>query len=115
LRDVLPLLANETIAPRSQDPVAATHAPMPRAEDWLMPATLPAGWAWRFARAVAPMRGPLAVAVAGRIIPVGLPVAHDPWARSEAPIMDHHDGTLTIRFNPGWVRFERADTEEATA
>lgn len=91
---------------------AGTRAPTPTAADWLMPASLPAGWAWRFARAVAPMGGPLAAAAGGKIIPVGAPVAMEDWARPGEAVVEHDDGTVTIRFSPGSVRFARRASDE---
>ena len=38
---------------------------MPAAADWTMATSLPAAWAWRFARGVAPLGGPLRVVTGG--------------------------------------------------
>jgi methionyl-tRNA formyltransferase len=108
LVDLLPGLLAGSFVAIEQDHAAATHAPVPAAADWLMPASLPAGWASRFARAVAPLDGPLAVFAGGQIIPVGAPVTMDDWDRPDHAVEDHADGTVTVRFSPGWVRFLRA-------
>lgn len=106
---LLPRLAAGEALGMPQDHAAATVAPSPAAADWLMPSTLPAGWAWRFARAVAPMGGPLAAVAGGRVMPVGSPVAMDDLQRLPDAVTVHDDGTVTVRFSPGWVRFVARD------
>ncbi|MFM9105832.1 MAG: methionyl-tRNA formyltransferase [Chloroflexota bacterium] len=109
LTALLPAIAAGDAPGAPQDHAAATIAPTPMPADWLMPSTLPAAWAWRFARAVAPLGGPLAAAAGGRVIPVGAPVAMDARERPPAAVSEHEDGTVTVRFSPGWVRFARRD------
>jgi methionyl-tRNA formyltransferase len=109
LASLLPRFARGEVAPRPQRHEMATAAPVPATADWLMPSTLPAGWAWQFARAVAPLGGPLAAVAGGRVIPVRDAVAHEPWQRPDATVIEHDDGTVTVRYSPGWVRFTRTD------
>ena len=66
----LPALAAGTLRPRPQSEQGITFAPVPTPADWTMTTTLPAGWAWRFARGVAPLGGPLTVVTSDAVIPV---------------------------------------------
>ncbi len=111
LVDALPKLAAGSLRPIPQDDAAATYAPLPSPADWLLPTSLPAGWAFRFARGVAPLGGPLAAQGRFGLLPVREAVAHDPFARPDQPLVEHADGTTTVRFTPGWVRFA---VDEAT-
>jgi hypothetical protein len=69
--------------------------------------SLPAAWAWRFTRGVAPLGGPLTVIAGGATIPV---VDAIEWSEARLPerLVDPGDGTLQVRFSPGWVRFRVA-------
>ncbi|HET7093701.1 MAG TPA: formyltransferase family protein [Thermomicrobiales bacterium] len=107
LVESLPRLAAGGLEPVAQDDALATDAPAPAAADWLMATSLPAGWAWAFARGVAPLAGPLAVQVGRDVFPVRDAIDHDPAASLAAPIEFAPDGTLRARFRPGWVRFVR--------
>jgi methionyl-tRNA formyltransferase len=107
LVEALPKLAAGALRPVPQPADGATHAPLSSPADWLLPTTLPAAWAWRFANAVAPLAGPLAAQGPFGTLPVRAAVAHDPLARPALALAHHADGTTTIRFSPGWVRFVR--------
>ena len=105
LVEALPALAAGTLLARPQPEFGATSAPNPTHADWQMPVSLPAAWAWKFARGVASFGGPLAVVTAGQAIPVREALAHDPVERPAERITHHDDGSFTVRFAPGWVRF----------
>jgi len=107
LVEALPRLAAGTLVPTAQDDAQATAAPVPKAADFVIPTNLPAGWAWGFARGVAPLAGPLAVLVGamGERIDVGDALAHDPAAAMGKPVVWEENGTVRVRFRPGWVRF----------
>jgi methionyl-tRNA formyltransferase len=110
LVDALPALAAGTLHPWPQPAVGVSHAPVPRPADWTMMSSLPAAWAWRFARGVAPLGGPLTAIAGGRAIRVA--AALD-WAADERlpePVLDGGDGTVRVRFTPGWVRFRRSES-----
>ncbi|MCC6315552.1 MAG: hypothetical protein IT337_16255, partial [Thermomicrobiales bacterium] len=103
----LPALATGAIDFRPQDETLATDAPVPSPADWLMPTTLPAGWAFNFARGVAPLGGPLAVRGASLgVLPVRDALAHNPTERLASPIVVRGDGIVRVRFAPGWVEFQ---------
>jgi len=106
LVDALPALAAGTLESEPQDSAGASYAPVPVAADWTMSPLLPAAWAWSFARGVAPLGGPLAVISGGEQIPVR--DALD-WSEERLPerIVTEDDGTIRVRFSPGWVRFQR--------
>ena len=103
----LPGLAAGSLQPRPQQNEAATYAPLPSPADWTMMTLLPAAWAWRFARGVAPLRGPLTVIAGGAAIPVRDAVAWSPDERLPRPLIEEAEGTFRVRFSPGWVRFLR--------
>jgi len=108
LVDALPALAAGTLQPWPQPSVDASRAPLPKPADWAMMSSLPAAWVWRFARGVAPLHGPLTAIAGGTAIRV---VAALDWSADERlpePVLDDGDGTVRIRFSPGWVRFQRA-------
>jgi len=71
-----------------------------------VPTTLPAGWAFAFARGVAPLGGPLAAQGPFGVVPVRDAVAHDPTERPGAPLEERPGGAVRVRFSPGWVEFE---------
>jgi methionyl-tRNA formyltransferase len=106
LVEALPALAAGTLAPWPQPEEGTSYAPAPSPADWTMTPILPAAWAWRFARGVAPLGGPLAVVAGGAAIPVVDALA---WSEERLPerVVDDGDGTLRVRFTPGWVRFRR--------
>ena len=105
--EALPKLAAGEIVPAPQDDARATMAPVPRAADWVVPTNLPAGWAFNFARGVAPLGGPLALHVGATGEQYAIRDAVDWAAEGElaAPAVDEGDGVLRVRFRPGWVRF----------
>ncbi len=107
LVESLPRLAAGTLRPRSQPDTPATTAPVPSAADWALPTDLPAGWAWGFARGVAPLGGPLTVLVGatGESIPVRDALDHHPAAGPPEPVVREGEGVVRVRFRPGWVRF----------
>jgi len=112
LIDALPVLAARTLQLRPQPRDGLTLAPVPTAADWTMMPALPAAWAWRFARGVAPLRGPLTVIAGGAVIPVRDALGWSPHERLPERVIDDGDGTIRVRFTPGWVRFQKchADT-----
>jgi methionyl-tRNA formyltransferase len=91
-------------------PVAGgTSAPVPGADDFVIPTNLPGRWAYSFGRGVAPLGGPLRLLVmgTGEVIPVRDAIDDDPLATQAAPLVDEGDGIVRVRFNPGVVRFRR--------
>jgi methionyl-tRNA formyltransferase len=108
LVEALPMLEAGTLRPRPQPETGESRAPAPAAADWTMVTSLPAGWAWRFARGVAPLGGPLTIIAGGEMIPVADALDWSPDERLPHRIMDDGDGAFRVRFTPGWVRFRRA-------
>jgi methionyl-tRNA formyltransferase len=109
LVEALPALAAGTLQPWPQPSVGVSQAPLPKPADWTMMSSLPAAWAWRFARGVAPLRGPLTAIAGGTAIRVAAALDWSPDERLPAPMLDDGDGTVRVRFSPGWVRFRRSD------
>ena len=72
-----------------------------------MISSLPAAWAWRFARGVAPLGGPLTAIAGGTVIRVAAALDWSPDGRLPEPVVDDGDGTVRVRFSPGWVRFRQ--------
>jgi len=107
LVDALPELASGRLQLRPQPAHGATYAPVPGPADWTMMSSLPAAWAWRFARGVAPLGGPLTVIAGGTAIRVAAALDWSPEERLAEPVLDDDDGTVRVRFSPGWVRFRR--------
>ncbi|MGH2615700.1 MAG: methionyl-tRNA formyltransferase [Thermomicrobiales bacterium] len=103
----LPQLAAGTLQPRPQPSHGVSYAPVPTPADWTMLTSLPAAWAWRFARGVAPLGGPLTVIAGGLAIPVSDVLDWSSDERLSERVMADEDGTLRVRFAPGWVRFRR--------
>ena len=108
LIEALPALAAGDLRLRRQSPEDVTHSPVPAPADWIMPASLPAAWAWRFARGVAPLRGPLTAIAGGAVIPVRDAVDWSPDEPLPERVIAEGDGTVRVRFSPGWVRFRVA-------
>jgi methionyl-tRNA formyltransferase len=108
LVETLPPLAAGTIQPRQQPSHGISYAPVPAPADWTMMSSLPAAWAWRFARGVAPLGGPLTAIAGGVAIPVVDALDWSPDERLPERVMDEGNGTVRVRFSPGWVRFRRA-------
>lgn len=110
LPETVERLVRGQAVPRPQDEVMATAAPVPAADDFLVPTNLPASWAYGFARGVSPLAGPLAVAIGatGERLPVvdALDWNSEPLA---APYVRHGE-TLTVRFAPGRVTFRPASS-----
>jgi methionyl-tRNA formyltransferase len=107
LVNALPELATGRLQPRPQRSHGATYAPVPSPADWTMMSSLPAAWAWRFARGVAPLGGPLTAIAGGTTIRVGAALDWSPDERLPEPVLNDDDGTVRVRFSPGWVRFRR--------
>jgi len=105
LVDALPSLAAGTLHPWPQPSMGASRAPLPRPADWTMMSSLPAAWAWRFARGVAPLRGPLTAIAGGTAIRVTAALEWSTDERLAEPFLEDGDGTVRVRFSPGWVRF----------
>jgi methionyl-tRNA formyltransferase len=110
LVDAMPALAAGTLQPRPQPAAGVSHAPVPRPADWTMMSSLPAAWAWRFARGVAPLGGPLTAIAGGTALRVAAALDWSADERLLEPVLDDGDGTVRIRFSPGWVRFRRSVT-----
>jgi len=106
----LPAFAAGTLQPRPQPTEGVSQAPVPRPADWTMMSSLPAAWAWRFARGVAPLGGPLTAIAGGTAIRVAAALDWSPDERLAEPVLDDDDGTVRVRFSPGWVRFQRSVT-----
>ena len=107
LVNALPELATGRLQPQPQRSHGATYAPVPSPADWTMMSSLPAAWAWRFARGVAPLGGPLTAIAGGTTIRVGAALDWSPDERLPEPVLNDDDGTVRVRFSPGWVRFRR--------
>ena len=107
LVDALPALAAGRLQPRPQPTQGVSYAPVPAPADWTMMSSLPAAWAWRFARGVAPLGGPLTVIAGGAAIRVVDALDWSPDERLPERVIDDGDGTVRVRFAPGWVRFRR--------
>jgi hypothetical protein len=107
LRGVLPALAAADLHPWPQPDAGATTAPLPAAADWTMVSSLPAAWAWHFARGVAPLGGPLTAIAGGLAIPVQDALAWSADDRLPQPVIAGREGTVRVRFSPGWVEFRR--------
>lgn len=101
----LPALAAGELPPRPQPASGISSAPAPATADWTMTPLLPAAWAWRFARGVAPLGGPLAVIVGGEVIPVSDALDWSEDERLPQSVVEESDGVVCVRFAPGWVRF----------
>ena len=110
LVDALPELATGRFQPRPQPSQGATYAPVPSPTDWTMMSSLPAAWAWRFARGVAPLGGPLTAIAGGTAIRVVDVLAWSPDEKLPERVIDDGDGTVLVRFSPGWVRFRRLES-----
>lgn len=107
LAEVLPGLESGEVQPRPQATTGVSLAPVPSPADWTMIASLPAAWAWRFARGVACLGGPLTAIAGGEAIPVAEALDWSPDERLPEAVMEQDDGTVRVRFSPGWVRFRR--------
>jgi len=107
LIEALPKLAAGTLQPRPQPSPGASYAPVPSPADWTMMTSLPAAWAWNFARGVAPLGGPLTVIAGGTAIRVSDALDWSPHERLPERVMDDGGGTFRVRFAPGWVRFRQ--------
>ena len=110
LVDALPALAAGTLQPWPQPAVGVSQAPLPRPADWTMMSSLPAAWAWCFARGVAPLGGPLTAIAGGTAIRVAAALDWSADERLPEPVLDDDDGTVRVRFSPGWVRFRRSES-----
>ena len=108
LVDALPKLVAGRLQPRPQPTEGVSQAPVPGPADWTMMSSLPAAWAWRFARGVAPLGGPLTAIAGGTAIRVAAALDWSPDERLAEPVLDLGDDTVRVRFSPGWVRFRRS-------
>jgi methionyl-tRNA formyltransferase len=104
----LPALEAGTLRPRAQSAQGVSLSPVPAAADWTISPLLPAAWAWNFARGVAPLRGPLTVVAGGTVIPVADALDWSTDERLPERVIDEGNGTVRVRFAPGWVRFRRS-------
>jgi methionyl-tRNA formyltransferase len=108
LIEALPELKAGSLRPWSQSETGGSYAPAPSAADWTMHSSLPAAWVWNFARGVAPLGGPLTVFAGGLAIPVADALEWSPDVTRTERVMDERDGTVRVRFSPGWVRFRHS-------
>ena len=99
-------LAAGRITPRAQDHARTTHAPVPAGADWLLPTNLPAGWAYGFARGVAPLGGPLTLLVlgTGEHLAVADALSVDPLGTMDGALKRDGD-RVAVRFRPGTAVF----------
>lgn len=107
LVEAIARLEDGAAQPHAQNSTLATLAPVPREDDYLIPTSLPASWAYGFARGVSPLGGPLAVWVGATR--ERMPVS-DALKWDTAPMVEPYamtDSTITVRFRPGHVVFER--------
>lgn len=101
-------LAAGTLQPQPQVDTLATVAPVPAANDYLVPTNLPARWAFGFVRGVSPLGGPLAVWIGSTGERVRVIDALD-WDDRLLTIPSRVDGDrITVRFTVGTVTFLRA-------
>jgi methionyl-tRNA formyltransferase len=107
-RDAVHALAAGEAQPWEQvgDP---TYAPTPSSYDLTVPTDLPAGWAARFVRAVAPVYAPLTVLVmaTGQRLPVVDVVGFEERATLPSPV-ELNGEIAAVRFSPGVARFRLA-------
>ncbi len=89
-----------------QDNAQATDAPAPTAADFAVPTNLPARWAYRFVRGVAPLGGPLELLVlaTGTRYPLADALGYDASDIQSEPVRDEGNGVLRVRFQPGTAR-----------
>ena len=94
------------IRPVPQDDAQATNAPAPTAADFAVPTNLPARWAYRFVRGVAPLGGPLELLVlaTGTRYPLADALGYDASDIQSEPVRDEGNGVLRVRFQPGTAR-----------
>jgi methionyl-tRNA formyltransferase len=99
-------LARGEITGVPQDDRLATTAPIPTADDFLLPTDHTAEWAYRFARAVAPLEGPLAVldVITGERVPIRDAIDWEPEGVVSRQRTREAE-TVTIPFRAGSVRF----------
>jgi hypothetical protein len=92
-----------------QDDRLATTAPPPTTGDYAVSTDRPARWAYNFARAVAPLGGPLRLRVTetGAEFPLHDALDWDPDGRVPAPVVIEGD-RLAAQFRPGVARFRLA-------
>lgn len=107
LRATIRGLVAGTLQPHPQSPTGVTAAPVPTADDFLVPTNLPAAWAYDFVRGVHPLDGPLAVWIGAtrQRIPIG-----DALGWNDAPMAEPFiitNSTVTVRFMAGHVTFQR--------
>jgi methionyl-tRNA formyltransferase len=101
-------LSRGEIEPVPQDNNLATTktAPIPTDDDFLLPTDRDAAWAYRFARAVAPLEGPLAVhdLDSGKRIPVRDAIDWTP-VRGKLGPRSRDSASIVVPFRTGSVRF----------
>ena len=108
LVEALPGVERGSLRAVPQDETRASNAPSPTPGDLVVSSMLPASWAWGFVRGVSGMGGPLVVHAGGRAIAVRDALAFDPEERLAEAVHEEADGKVTVRFSPGWVRFQVA-------
>ncbi|HEV2109163.1 MAG TPA: formyltransferase family protein [Thermomicrobiales bacterium] len=100
-------LAMGALHPQPQIDTLATAAPVPTANDYLVPTNVPAQWAFGFVRGVSPLGGPLAVWMGSTGERVRVTDALD-WDDQPLAAPSRVDGDrITIRFRVGTVTFLR--------
>ncbi len=97
-----------TLQPQPQVDTLATVAPIPTANDYLVPTNLPARWAFGFVHGVSPLGGPLAVWIGSTGERVRVIDALDWDDRPLTMPSRVDDDRITVRFAAGTVTFLRA-------
>jgi methionyl-tRNA formyltransferase len=103
--EVIDAIEQERATPRLQDETRASLAPVPTAQDFVIDPSWTAERAYAFARAVAPLRGPLAVTLLdGPVTPVIDAATWSPNAPDPAAAAATCD-RIWVRFVTGYVCF----------
>lgn len=105
LVEAIPALVAGTATLRPQEGALATAAPVPGAGDFVVPTNLPARWAFNFVRGVAPLGGPLTLAIVGTGERYSIvdALAYEPERVLGRPVVWEGE-TALVRFKPGVVR-----------
>ncbi len=108
-------LVSGRLVPAPQDDALATYAPVPRPEDYVITTDRDARWAYRFARAIAP----LVPAIEVRIVASGATIrVRDAvsWFPTPLPPITARQaaGIIDIAFTSGIVCFAAASSQEHT-
>jgi methionyl-tRNA formyltransferase len=106
LVEVIHRLHRGELHPVPQDDAQATDAPTPSTADFAVPTNLPARWAYRFVRGVAPRGGSLELLVlaTGERYPLANALGYDASDTQSEPVRNEGNGVLRVRFQPGTAR-----------